>query len=388
MNRIYLDYAATTPVDKDVLEAMLPYFGEKFGNPSSVHSFGQDAQSAVDQARSHIADFLGCLSQEIVFTGSATEANNLAILGSAASALSVSQKAHIITTRIEHESVLEPIKQLAKTNPNVSVTYLPVSRDGFVSAEAVRDALTPETALVSVMYANNEIGTIQPIKEIAEVVREHNEKLKAKSYKLKTVFHTDAVQAALYCPMKVADLGVDMLTLSGHKIYGPKGVGALYVKKGTVVSPVIFGSGQEYGKRSGTENVPGIVGIGAAVEAIDRSAGESIEKLRDYFIDETLNQISTYSLNGGRQSRLPNNANILFRGVSSVDLIMRLDAEGIAVSSGAACQSKAVAASHVLAALGLSVKDASSSIRFSLGKNTTKKDIDKALAALLKLTHT
>ena len=202
------------------------------------------------------------------------------------------------------------------------------------------------------------------------------------------VFHTDAVQAALYCPMKVADLGVDMLTLSGHKIYGPKGVGALYVKKGTVVSPVIFGSGQEYGKRSGTENVPGIVGIGAAVEAIDRSAGESIEKLRDYFIDETLNQISTSSLNGGRQSRRPNNANILFRGVSSVDLIMRLDAEGIAVSSGAACQSKAVAASHVLAALGLSVKDASSSIRFSLGKNTTKKDIDKALAALLKLTHT
>src|SRR3989338_3958920 len=232
MNRIYLDYSATTPVDKDVLELMLPYFGEKFGNPSSVHTFGQDAQSAVDQARSHIADFLGCLSQEIVFTGSATEANNLAILGSAASALSVSQKAHIITTRIEHESVLEPIKQLAKTNPNVSVTYLPVSRDGFVSAEAVRDALTPETVLVSIMYANNEIGTIQPIVDIARIIKNHNVKLLTTHHSLPTIFHTDAVQAALYCPMKIADLGVDMLTLSGHKIYGPKGVGVFFVKKG------------------------------------------------------------------------------------------------------------------------------------------------------------
>lgn len=388
MSRIYLDYAATTPVDSKVFEAMRPYFAEEFGNPSSIHSFGQAAQRAIDSARQKIADFLGCLSQEIIFIGSATEANNLAIFGIVENVHKQfpDLKPHIITSAIEHESVLGPIKYLEK-NKRTSVTYLPVDKNGVVSIEALEKSLTENTVLVSVMYANNEIGTIQPIAGIAKIIKEHNLKLSVVSCQSSVVFHTDAAQAALYLPMNVSDLGVDMLTLSGHKIYGPKGIGALYLKKGTLLSPLIVGASQEYGKRAGTENVPYIVGLGEAVADIENSSEkiQEIKKLRDYFIQSVLKEISRAEVNGAMTDRLPNNANIRFDGVSSADLVLLLDQEGIAVSAGSACESKAQTDSHTLKALGLSAAQVRSSVRFSLGKQTTKEDIDYTISVLIKL---
>jgi len=384
MKRIYLDYSATTPVDKKVLAAMTPYFSEKFGNPSSVHGYGQEALVALDRARHAVADMLGCLSQEVICTGSATEANNLALGGVVRQALEKGKPVHIITSSIEHESVENPLMHLAR-DPMVSVTYVPVSRDGFIDLDKFRNSLMEHTALVSAIYANNEIGTIQPITKIAEIIRAHN--LKAKSYKLKTVFHTDAAQAAYYLNMKVNELGVDLMTLSGHKMYAPKGVGALYVKKGTPLTPLIFGSGQEYGKRSGTENIPGVIGMGEACAQIkeNKEIVERIKKLRNHFITEVCGKITIASLNGAQENRLPGNANMLFKGVRAQDLIVMLDGEGVAVSAGSACQSKALAFSHVLSAIGLSEKDARSSIRFSFGKYTTKKDIDYTVFVLVKL---
>ncbi|MEK7493571.1 MAG: cysteine desulfurase family protein [Patescibacteria group bacterium] len=386
MKRIYCDYSATTPVDKKVLAAMMPYLSERFGNPSSVHGYGQEALQALDRARHRVADMLGCLSQEVIFTGSATEANNLALYGVVRQALEKKKPVHIITSTIEHESVANPLAQLAREE-YVSVTYIPASRDGFIDVNAFQSALTEHTVLVSMMYANNEIGTLQPIREISAIVQKHNEKLKTKSYKLKTLLHTDAAQAAYYANMNVHELGVDLMTLSGHKMYGPKGVGALYVKRGMPLTPLIFGSGQEYGKRSGTENIPGIVGMSEACEQIkeNKEIVRKIKNLRDYFITEVLKKITSASLNGAQENRLPGNANILFKGVRAEDLIVMLDGEGIAVSAGSACQSKALSFSHVLSAIGLSEKDAQSSIRFSFGKYTTKKDIDCAISVLVKL---
>ncbi|MBI1754753.1 cysteine desulfurase [Candidatus Azambacteria bacterium] len=380
MKRIYLDYAASTPVDEEVLKAMLPYFSETYGNPSSVHAFGQDAQSAVDTARAKTAAALGCLSQEIIFTGSATEANNLALIGVAEEALKKRKNIHIISSRVEHESVLEPLSYLEKER-GASVTYLPVTSGGFVRPEDVQNALREDTALVSIMYANNEVGTIQPIAEIANVIRAHNKKFRV-------FFHTDAAQAASYLPLAVAQLGVDLMTLSGHKMYGPKGVGALYIKKGTPVAPLVHGGGQEYGKRSGTENVPAVVGFAAALERAvahrEEAAGQA-EALRNYFIAQITARIPDTRLNGSRENRLPNNANILFPGANAAELIVALDMEGIAVSAGSACQSKALAESHVLSAIGLSKKDAKSSLRFSFGNYTTKEDLDAVLDILVKL---
>ena len=390
MNRIYLDYSSTSPVDKAVVEAMLPYFSNNFGNPSSVHSFGQDAQRAVDSARQKTADFLGSLSQEIIFTGSATEANNLAILGIVGQIRRQhpKQPLHIIVSAIEHESVLAPARK-AERDFGASVTYLPVSRDGFVDPDILRSALTENTVLVSVMYANNEIGTIQPSTEIAKIIKEHNDALKAKSYKLKAAFHTDAAQASLYLPMKVADLGVDALTLSGHKMYGPKGIGALYLKKGTLLDPLIVGAAQEYGKRAGTENVPCTVGLGEALALIPewRAKNEEMKELRDYFVKEIGEKISRAALNGAVENRLPNNANMRFEGVNSADLLLLLDQDGIAVSAGSACESKAQTDSHVLRALGLSAAQTRSSLRFSLGRATTKDDLDLAINVLVKLVE-
>jgi len=383
MKRIYLDHAATTPLDGDVSAAMMPYFSEQFGNPSSVHSYGREAQQAVDRARHMVADVFGCLSQEVIFTGSATESNNFAIQGVVRNAQKRGNPVHVITSSIEHESVTSPCKQMEREG--VSVTYLPVSQDGFIDPTDVAQALTEHTVLVSVMYANNEIGTIQPISEISEIIQEHN--LKTKSYKLKTVFHTDAAQAAYFLPCRVADLGVDLMTVSGHKAYGPKGTGVLYVKKNTELIPLIFGSGQEYGKRSGTENVPGIVGISTALAkaVADRDeTGKRIIDLRDHLIARVCKEIPGASLNGSQKERLPGNANFLFRGTRSQDLLYMLDEEGVAASAGSACQSKALSYSHVLHALGLSEKDANASIRFSLGKDTTKKDIDSAVSILVK----
>lgn len=385
MNRIYLDYAASTPVDPKVFAAMAPYFTEKFGNPSSIHSYGQEAQSAADTARQQVADFLRCRSQEIIFTGSATEANNLALRGVVEHALaSGRKKAHIISTRIEHESVLTLLEELAR-DERVHVTLLPVSREGIVDIVALKNTLTENTVVVSVMYANNEIGTIQPIEEIARIIKNFKEEQKGKS--VFPYLHTDAAQAALYCPMDVSLLGADMLTLSGHKMYAPKGIGVLYIKKGTALTPLVHGSGQEYGKRSGTENVPGIVGIGHAVSMIDASAHGYVTILRNRLVYGILKNIPNTTLNGNTENNLPHIANILFKGVSSSDLIIRLDGEGVAVSAGSACQSKALSVSHVLTALGISKKDASGSIRFSLGKHTTERDIDMTIAALLKLVH-
>lgn len=381
MKRIYCDYAATTPVDKKVLAAMMPYFSERFGNPSSVHGYGQEALQALDRARHSVADMLGCLSQEVIFTGSATEANNLALYGVARQTLLKKKQVHIITSAIEHESVANPLIQLARES-NVSITYIPVSRDGFIDLDKLKGALTEHTVLISIMYANNEIGTIQPVKEIADIIRTHNKKSQV-------LFHIDAAQAAYFENMKVRELGVDLMTLSGHKMYGPKGVGALYVKKGTSLTPLIFGSGQEYGKRSGTENIPGIVGLGEACVQIkeNKEIVEKIKDLRDYFIAQVRAKIPNASLNGALENRLPGNANILFKGVRAEDLIVMLDGEGVAVSAGSACQSKALAFSHVLSAIGLPEKDVRSSIRFSFGKYTTKKDIDYIISVLVKLTR-
>ena len=275
----------------------------------------------------------------------------------------------------------------AERDFGASVTYLPVNRDGFVDANALRDALTENTVLVSVMYANNEIGTIQPIAEIVKIIKAHNQKLPATSYQLPALLHTDAAQAALYLPMKVADLGVDAFTLSGHKMYGPKGIGALYLKKGTLLDPLIVGAAQEYGKRAGTENVPYVVGLGEAVSLVSkwREENEKLKELRDYFVKEIKERISRASLNGASENRLPNNANIRFDGVNSADLLLLLDQEGIAVSAGSACESKAQTDSHVLRALGLSAAQTRSSLRFSLGQATTKDDLDRAIEVLVKL---
>lgn len=389
MRRIYLDYAATTPVDKDVLKAMMPYFSERFGNPSSVHGYGQEALVALDRARHAVADMLGCLSQEVIFTASATEANNLALCGVVRHAREKKSPVHIITSSIEHESVANPLTQLAR-DPNVSVTHIPVSREGFVDLDKLQNSFTEHTALVSVMYANNEIGTIQPIAQIADIIRIHNKKFKVSGSKFQVLLHTDAAQAAYYLDMKVQALGVDLMTLSGHKMYAPKGVGVLYVKKGTPLTPLIFGGGQEYGKRSGTENIPGIVGMGEACAQREenKETVKGIQDLRDYFIAEVFRTIDGASLNGAQKDRLPGNANIVFKGIRAQDLIVMLDGEGIAVSAGSACQSKALAFSHVLSAIGLSEKETNASIRFSFGVYTTKKDIDYVAGVLVKLINT
>jgi len=377
MAKIYLDYAATTPVDPKVLRAMLPYLKKDFGNPSSIHGFGQRALGAIDDARKKVADFLGCSPQEIVFTGSATEADNLAIQGLIENQKSnlKNQKLHIITTQIEHHAVLEPCQILEKKG--VRVTYLPVDREGLVKVSDIEKALGPDTLLVSVMYANNEIGTVQPIAEIGKVL---------KSQKNKIYFHTDAVQAANYLECNVEKLGVDLLSLSAHKIYGPKGVGALYVRKGTPLRPLIFGGGHENGLRSGTENVTGIVGFGAAVEEIQnpkiKIQNIKIRQLRDRIIKKVLKLISEARPNGSLAQRLPNNINFSFKGAEGEAIVIALDQKGIATSTGSACSSKSLEPSHVLLALGLSDIEAHTSLRVSLGRYTTEKEVETFLKVL------
>lgn len=378
---IYLDYAATTPIDPDVLRAMLPYLKEDYGNPSSIHQLGQRALMAIDKAREQVANFLNCQAEEIVFTGSATEADNLAIKGviEALKFKVKEEKFHIITSSIEHHAVLEPCHQLEKRGL-AKVTYLPVNKEGFVAPADVRKAIQENTALVSIMYANNEVGTIQPIAEIGKLIKKINEK----RVKFKIFFHSDAVQAINYLNSDVQHLGVDLLTLSAHKIYGPKGVGALFVRKGTPLEPLIFGGGHEFGIRSGTENVPGIVGLGKAIEKIKRmrSEGARLEKLRDKLIEGILKNIPDCQLNGSRQKRLPNNVNVSFKGAEGEAMVIALDQEGICVSTGSACSSKSLEPSHVLLALGLSPEQAHGSLRLSLGRFTTEAEIDKVLKTL------
>lgn len=377
MNKIYLDHAATTPVDKDVLEEMQPYFFEKFGNPMSVHGFGVEALEAVDEARKRVADLLNCSEMEVVFTSGATEANNLAIKGIIMSHAGDFQKGdkrpHIITTSFEHHCVLDTCRSLEKDGL-AEITYLSVENEGVVSLKDVEDEIRESTILISVMYVNNEIGTVQSISEIGEMLKKKNQRRERKVF-----FHTDAVQAVNYFDCDVEKLGVDLLSFSGHKIYGPKGIGALFVKKGTSIKRVQDGGDQEHKLRAGTHNVPGIVGMGKAISMISKKQekkNEEMTKLRDHLIDRILGEIPDSHLNGSRTKRSPSNANFRFDNVEGEGLLLSLDMMGIAVSTGSACSSSTLEPSHVLLALGIKHEESHGSLRLTLGKDTTKEEID------------
>jgi len=368
--RIYLDYNATTPVDTAVLDAMLPYFADNFGNASSIHSPGQRARGAVDAARASVAALLGAKPSEIVFTSGGTEADNLALFGVVAA--SQETRKHIITTAIEHHAVLNTVQALEKSG--VEVTYIPVGREGVVDPDAVRGALRPETILISVMYANNELGTIQAIEEIGRIAAT-----------AEVLFHCDAVQAAGKLPLDVNRLGVDLLSISAHKIYGPKGAGALYVRSGTPLEPQFYGGHHERDRRPGTENVPGIVGLGKAAELARKNLQTDcarITTLRNRLEDALLEACGEARVNGDRARRVSNTSNISFHAAGGEALVIALDLQGIACSTGAACSSGAVGPSHVLLAIGLSPDEARSSLRLSLGRTTTAEEVDQAIAVI------
>jgi len=370
MKRIYLDYAATTPMHPEVLEAMQPYFTDAFGNPSSIYSYGQEAKTAIDAARTSIAGLIGAQGEEVVFTGSGTEADNFAIKGVAYA--NRSRGDHIITSAIEHHAVLETCLFLEKEG--FEVTCLPVDEYGSVSPEDVRKAITKKTILISIMQANNEIGTIEPISEIGEIARE------AEIY-----FHTDAVQTLGHIPVNVNNLKADLLAVSAHKLYGPKGVGALYIRKGTRITPFIHGGEQEKRRRASTENVPGIVGFGKAAELarleIDEEAGR-LTALRNHFIDGLMTSIEDIRLNGHPTTRLPNNVSINVSYVEGESMVLNLDLEGICASTGSACSASSLEPSHVLIATGLPHELAHGSLRFTMGKWTTEDDIERVLEVL------
>ncbi len=392
--KIYLDYAATTPVDEAVFEAMKPYFCEKFGNASSAHQFGREAREAVEKARKQVADFLSCEPKEVVFTSCATESNNLAIKGLIKgfkfSVSGFKNKPHIITTNIEHHCVLHACEELEKDGL-AEVTYLPVDSDGLVGVEDVRKSIKENTILVSVMYANNEIGTIQPIEEIGAMIKKYNEDSLIRPTRSgnKLYFHVDAVQAINYLDCNVDKLGVDLLSLTAHKFYGPKGVGALYVRKGAPIARIQDGGEQEFKLRAGTHNTAGIVGIGAAIESMkyNVSSIKEIKRLTDKLIDSVLTKIPNSKLNGSREKRLPNNANFSFPGAEGEAILLALDLEGVAVSTGSACASENLNPSHVLTALGLGPEETHSSIRMTLGKHTTEEEIERVLDILPKVVE-
>ncbi len=373
MKKIYLDHAATTPVDRDVIEVMSLYYSENYGNPSSTHSFGQEAKGAIEKARNIIAEYLGAEPSGIFFTGSGTESNNLAIKG--ASLFFENEKDHIITSSIEHPSVLETVYFLEKQNYRISV--LPVDKFGLVDPLDVKKAITKKTLLISVMHANNEIGTIQSVSEIGKIAGENG-----------ILFHMDAVQTFGHIPFKAKDVSADLITISAHKIYGPKGVGVLYCKKDAAdkLLPLLHGGGQESGLRSSTHNVPGIAGFGKATEIAGekiKSDSERIVRLREQFIKTILEKIENVQLNGHPSRRLPGNVNISFPGIKSDVMLLNLDMKGIACSSGSACKSSTVEPSHVLKALGLNEDLESSSIRFSIGRDTSQEELDHVLEVLV-----
>lgn len=373
MRRIYFDHNATTAVDRRVLQAMLPYFSDDFGNASSIHSFGQRTRGAVEEARKSVAELIGARAAEVTFTSGGTESDNLAIFGIVGAAtVEAGKRKHVITTRIEHSAVLQVCQALERQG--VDVTYLPVSCEGLVDPEDVRRALRPETVLITVMHANNELGTVQPLEEIGKIAAEAD-----------AWFHTDAVQSAGKIPIDVERLGVDLLSLSGHKLYGPKGVGALYVRKGTHLAPVLYGGHHERDRRPGTENVPGIVGLGKAAELAKQeleSTAERVSALRDRLEEGILAAVPQARVNGSRLQRTPNTSNIVFPFVEGEALVIALDLKGIACSTGAACSSGAVEPSHVLTAIGLPKEEARACLRFSLGRENVPEDVEYVLAAI------
>jgi cysteine desulfurase len=392
MNRVYLDHNATTPVDPEVFDAMLPYFSGEYGNASSIHTFGQKARAAVETAREQVAALIGARPQEIVFTSGGTEADNHAIFGIAeASVLASSRRGtgrdatpagrdlqainaplpHIITTAIEHEAVLNTCQALGRRG--ISVTYLPVGRDGQIALQALRNSLRehPETVLITVMHANNELGTVQPLEEIGQIAAEAD-----------VYFHTDAVQSAGKIPIDVNAFKLDLLSLSGHKLYAPKGIGALYIRGGTRLRQLLYGGHHQRGFRPGTENVAGIVGLGKAAQIAIASLTQDAKRvaaLRDTLEHTLLQRVADSRVNGAGAQRTPNTTNITFPSIEGEALVIALDLKGLACSTGAACSSGAVEPSHVLTAIGLPAEDARASLRFSLGRHTTPADIDFAL---------
>ena len=406
MRKIYLDYAATTPVDSAVLAAMKPYFEKRFGNAGSLHSFGQEAMAALDDSREKIAKAIGADFREIIFTGSATEASNLALRG-AVMASGVKNSKIIIST-IEHKSILETCRDLE--SEGAEVIYLPASREGIIDLKKLKATLDERTILVSVMYANNEIGTIEPISKISEIIKNFRDELKT----IYPLFHTDAVQAFHYLDCDVQKLGVDLMTLSAHKIYGPKGIGVLFMKRGTwnmkhkqndmfyasifMLHPTITGGGQEFGLRSGTENMPLIVGFAKAIELAGKARekeSKRVSELRNYFWKQIkkiypeaqLNgpTISVNQLNQYKSARLPNNLNIYFPKLRAEDLLVKFDLAGVAVSAGSACSARGTEPSHVLKACGFPLERIKSSLRITLGRPTTKAEIDEAIVRMRRI---
>lgn len=371
MRRVYLDHSATTPVRPEVLEAMLPFLKEEaFGNPSTVYSYGREAKKALDEAREKVAGLIGARPEEIVFTSGGTEADNLALIGTAMA--NEKKGRHIITSSIEHHAVLHTAQYLMRQG--FKVTFLPVTPEGLVRVEDVEEAITDETILISVMHVNNEVGTIQPIKEIGHLARERG-----------IVFHTDAVQSVGKIPVNVDELNVDLLSASAHKIYGPKGVGCLYIRKGTKITPILHGGGQERKRRAGTENMPGIVGFGRAAELARQELPQEMPRLkalRDRLIKGILERIEDVQVNGDLEKRVATNANFSFRYVEGESLLLSLDMKGICASSGSACTSGSLDPSHVLLAMGIPHEVAHGSVRMTLGRGNTEADIDYVLEVM------
>jgi len=364
MNSIYFDNAATTKVKREVLKEMIPYFEIEYGNPSSMYSIGRNAKKAVNDARKKVAELINSDVNEIIFTGSGSESDNLALKGIARA--NKSKGNHIITSKIEHHAVLDSCKTLE--NEGFKITYINVDKDGIIDLEELKNAISKDTILISIMFANNEIGTIQPIEEVAKIAKEYN-----------ILFHTDCVQACGNIEIDVKKMKIDLLSMSGHKLNGPKGIGALYVKNGINIKKILDGGQQEKGKRAGTENVPGIVGLGKACEIANKNINKHIEylkKLRDYYISEIETKIKNVKLNGSREKRLPGNANFSFEGVDAQTLLFKLDQAGICASAGSACNTGSELPSHVLLAIGLNKELAYSSLRTTFSEENTKEDVE------------
>ena len=401
MNKIYLDHSATTPIDPKVLKTMLPYFKEKFGNPSSIHDFGREAIKAIDHSREEIAKFLNTSPEEIIFTSGATESNNLAILGFLKYWKNLKikpyKKAHFITSIIEHDSVREPFSEIEKEK-DCEITYLPVQKNGVIDLKNFENSIKDNTVFISIMYVNSEVGAKQPIREIGKIIKKRN-KVKENEWKKtrvknrgpkphKIFFHTDATQAVNFFNCNTKFLHTDMLSLSGHKFYGPKGVGALFVKKNTPIKSIQLGGHHEMNLRSGTLNTPGIIGIGKAINLVSKEKEKNFEKtykLRNYFIDNVKKNFENIILNTDINHAAPSHAHISFPGAEGESILVALDLENIAVSTGSACASANLKASHVLVAMGIRIEIAHTSIRFTFGKNNTKKEIDNAIKKLTNI---